>query len=1505
MTNNHFDIPQAVNKYSLNIGDNPINICTLKKNMNILDKNSMGDTQRSTDYLHSGSPRTSRFLKNLDNSNASFTTHHYNPYLYTQHKTRPNAPFDITHIKNKKLTFNVESKVHQISGFQYILQEGSIPIFRINKEELPDLYDFYELVEPLGEKYGAVKIEIIKKSSNTTLNELPQTTSLNNFSLNTEYFWFKARKQYLNSFKNEIRLKVNFYKKLYKFHKLQREEKDGQGLGKIPSIDKRTLDLYRLRSCVQLRGGFHAVCQKKLWAQIGRELGYSGRIMSSLSTSLRSAYLKVFLDFDNYEIEKEKNNNKTKNASSLELSDSIACVDNSGISKRQIDNQIQKDVASQYNVKKRKLDHVEGVEMGGSCIEYFRMRDILTFKGFETNFNSVTEYRAGLTEPNRQTFPGFNFSLWSPFMEIYDKSSYETKNSPIYNLRQYHEKSQKHYEKLQSMYETEYPDVFKTEETIDLMKFEQLFFNILFDEQISFDIDSGINLPCNVHGSGFNVPSKTNDNIPDILYSWNLNNVSLSEKSLLKYLEVDYSNVTRNKLDVGMLFSVNGWSMEDNFLPMLEYNHLGSSKLWFIIPQESMEEFEELVKEINLGIQERDQEEYINEDDVGFLNSEFYHSYLDTVVKNPVETSSRTIFHELNSDNSKNYNNKILSKSYLFPNELQIPPKILMDRGIKFYRVTQDATSFILKFPKSYTSTISSGFHVSEKANFAPKSWLKYALEGSKWLCNRNVLPAIPTFVLLMSIYTQSENSDIIMETKKILIPLIKKELINRENFGTLFKTPFTIYNTFDFISDEKLEHTGASKVVLTTSNDCFTISLNSFLEQIKIHNGEKYLFDNCISDDSVKVTLHVCYTDTFLQKFLIEENQSSLQNDTSSSYDTKQLLKHLCTEEFSTTRIPLIKFQELFEKVGNDNDTVITEIREYIDSISYIIEECKHIIERIKNCNDSIDFGKGFRIKDLSHIHLPCKLNEIIEMSRKLNHLSVEFPEMQEFLKKVNLFNEFQEKARESLNKIKNINTLKRIYQMGLSIGIESKYFTLLYQKICESLWLETFEDFFVNNNVSLKNDHENYNLPLLYHFLKIGIKYVDHKKHMAKLEFISNVIKVSQNIMERLNKFFSKKYCKVPITELEDILEIITTKNIPINPIFINGLKSIIFNIRTAKKDIELFTSQLSVNDKYITDFENNLEKKDPKIFELFPKYNGSSHDKRMTLEEIAIQPDLLIFTKHIKICKNWLQELNKVIPNSKNNLDNIIDYNNHCFDIENDDFNLLKDSDECSFYCFCRKGDIGDTMIECEICKEWFHLNCINSGKWALPKEENTVFVCNLCYPTHTELLGFIKFNDLIRLLISSVKLKVIPERKILKKLFEVAYTTLKFYNFIITELFEHGKIKQHSSIKKVKFYLRKLQGSKCHMIEEMNILKNYCRHHDATELDTLLSKNQVVITGFETLTKKQKELETCLYTEDTFDINTKCKSTSHSVQTFHPIASPTQSSIPDNLTNEHLQ
>ncbi|EXJ92098.1 histone demethylase JARID1 [Capronia epimyces CBS 606.96] len=146
------------------------------------------------------------------------------------------------------------------------------PTFRPTEAEFRDPMAYIRSISEKASKYGICKI-------------IPPDNWNPDFAIDTERFHFRTRRQEINLVEGGNRTNLNYLDQLAKFHKQY-----GAHLNRFPSVDKRPLDLYKLKKAVEVRGGFERVCKDKKWAEIGRDLGYSGKIMSSLSTSLKNSY---------------------------------------------------------------------------------------------------------------------------------------------------------------------------------------------------------------------------------------------------------------------------------------------------------------------------------------------------------------------------------------------------------------------------------------------------------------------------------------------------------------------------------------------------------------------------------------------------------------------------------------------------------------------------------------------------------------------------------------------------------------------------------------------------------------------------------------------------------------------------------------------------------------------------------------------------------------------------------------------------------------------------------------------------------------------------------------------------------------------------------------------------------------------------------------------------------------------------------------------------------------
>ncbi|KAL8711456.1 MAG: hypothetical protein Q9220_004114 [cf. Caloplaca sp. 1 TL-2023] len=201
--------------------------------------------------------------------------------IYATHipfSARRAPPLDMASVERKGQSMAVRetSKRTRPHGLQ------DAPTFRPSEDEFRDPMEYIRKIAPEGRKYGICKI-------------IPPQGWTPPFAIDTEKFHFRTRRQELNSVEGGTRTNLNYLDQLAKFHK-----QHGMNLNRFPSVDKKPLDLYKLKKAVETRGGFEKVCKLKKWAEIGRDLGYSGKIMSSLSTSLKNSYQKWLHPYEEY-----------------------------------------------------------------------------------------------------------------------------------------------------------------------------------------------------------------------------------------------------------------------------------------------------------------------------------------------------------------------------------------------------------------------------------------------------------------------------------------------------------------------------------------------------------------------------------------------------------------------------------------------------------------------------------------------------------------------------------------------------------------------------------------------------------------------------------------------------------------------------------------------------------------------------------------------------------------------------------------------------------------------------------------------------------------------------------------------------------------------------------------------------------------------------------------------------------------------------------------------------
>lgn len=174
-------------------------------------------------------------------------------------------------------------------------------------------------------------------------------------------------------------------------------------------------------------------------------------------------------------------------------------------------------------------------------------------------------------------------------------------------------------------------------------------------------------------GYGFPTPGPKTKGSACSKHPWNLKVLTNSSGSILRSLG-PVIGITVPTLHVGMLFSACCWYRDPHGLPWIEYLHTGASKLWYGVPDDQ--------------------------------NSNFRKALTALV---PTHCQNKTIW--LPSDTA------------------MVPPHMLTDKNVSLCRTEQEPGQYVVVFPHAYTSSLCSGYTVSESVYFATNSWLDTAKE--------------------------------------------------------------------------------------------------------------------------------------------------------------------------------------------------------------------------------------------------------------------------------------------------------------------------------------------------------------------------------------------------------------------------------------------------------------------------------------------------------------------------------------------------------------------------------------------------------------------------------------------------------------------------------------------------------------------------------------------------------------------------------------------------------
>lgn len=1229
------------------------------------------------------------------------------------------------------------------------------PIFRPTVEEFKDPLGYISKIRPIAEQTGICKIK-------------PPPDWQPPFVVDVDNFKFTPRVQRLNELEATTRIKLNFLDQIAKFWELQ-----GSSL-KIPNVERKALDLYTLHKIVKEEGGMEMVTKERRWAKIASRMGYPhGRSIGSL---LRQHYERILYPYDIFK----------SGASIREISISEETEDSDKKDKDYIPHGIPSRQAikpppeqysrrSKRHAKESDIDDIDystnnelkklqfygaGPKMPGFCAQTKQEVEECTKsqifvkrkekgKCKSTPIDQIVCHTCGRGDAEESMLlcdgcddSYHTFCLVPPLNEI-PKGDWRCPKCVAEEVRKPQEAFG--FEQAQREYTLqefgEMADKFKSNyfnmavHMVPPSVVEKEFWRIVnaVDEDVT--VEYGADLHTMEHGSGF--PTKSTKSLvfgdEDYINSgWNLNNLPILEGSVLRHINADISGMKIPWTYVGMCFATFCWHNEDHWSYSINYLHWGEPKTWYGVPGDKAEAFEDSMRS---------------------AAPELFRSQPD-------------LLHQLVT---------IMN------------PNILMSAGVPIYRTNQHAGEFVITFPRSYHAGFNQGYNFAEAVNFAPADWLPI---GRVCISHYSMLHRFCVFShdeLVCKMAADPERLDISLAaaTYQDMLKMVETE---REYRKSLLEWGVTEAEreAFELLPDDERQcdyckttcflsavtcNCNSSKLVCITHKDrlctctpeehClryrYTLDeLPVMLHRLKVRAES---FDNW----AIKVKNALEATEG--NKLEIIELKELIQEAEEKKFPKSDLLIALETAIQDAEKCASVAQQLLSRKVRTRN----RQSSENKSNSQLTLEDLQLFYEKI--CNLACEIKETVLIKDLldrvltferdAKALLAEDLTDLKKLDKQLDiglSLDVDLPEIPKLKQKLQQ-TQWLEEVRISLSNPQQVtlDTLRKLLDMGVNIPphqlVEKTMADLQEMLTTGEKWEEKAKTYLQakpHNSLSVLETIVN-ETSLLPVYLPNTITVKDAVKK-AK-EWISKVEQVMNG----------DHY-----TYLE-IVEYLVQKGRPI-PVHLEQLQHLEVQVeiatawrdrtaRTFLKKNSYYTLMEVLSPKTDIGIHPTLKNKRKRGKDIADKENEQIQNLDVKLEEIK-NPAAIVagFKQAEKIEKEAMHHLR--IKNLRKRAEDVGD----------------------SHYCICHKG-LTNNMLQCELCKDWFHANCVPLPKSASSKKQSALttssvthlirevkFLCPMCMRSRRP-----RLETILALLVSLQKLPVrLPEGEALQNLTERAMT-----------------------------------------------------------------------------------------------------------------------------------
>ncbi|CAH0731719.1 unnamed protein product, partial [Brenthis ino] len=591
------------------------------------------------------------------------------------------------------------------------------PVFEPTPEEFLDPLAYISKIRPIAEKSGICKIK-------------PPAHWQPPFAVDVDRLRFTPRIQRLNELEAITRVKLNFLDQIIKFWELQ-----GSVL-KIPTVERKPLDLYALHKIVREAGGFEVCSAERKWSKIARRMGHpQGKGIGSI---LKNHYERMLYPYDVFknsgtmssgtdsketkiEVKGEQTPEKAGRRSSkppaatppparrykssepepAEGSHTEGALPSTDDKKTPI--------KEEPGETRRSPRENKWMSQPGSCGA--RARVLRSTRLREHRLSNMTVSVTPAPPPLHPDDPlakymchvcgrgdieeqmllcdgcddsYHTFCLVPPLADV-PKGDWRcpvclaeevSKPTEAFGFEQAsREYTLQQFGEMADQFKSDYFNM--PVHMVPTSTVEREFWRVVSSIDEDVTVEYGADLHSMDHGSGFPTKSSAHLYPGEQQYaesSWNLNNLPVLEGSVLGHINADISGMKVPWLYVGMCFATFCWHNEDHWSYSINYLHWGEPKTWYGVPSSKAEQFEAAMK--------------AEAPELFQLQPDLLHQ-LVTIMN----------------------------------------PNVLMKAGVPVYRTDQHAGEFVITFPRAYHAGFNQGYNFAEAVNFTPADWLKMGRE--------------------------------------------------------------------------------------------------------------------------------------------------------------------------------------------------------------------------------------------------------------------------------------------------------------------------------------------------------------------------------------------------------------------------------------------------------------------------------------------------------------------------------------------------------------------------------------------------------------------------------------------------------------------------------------------------------------------------------------------------------------------------------------------------------